>query len=429
MIRDRVALTASDSGKQPVLLADDLTGACDAGVAFLQAGWRVEVAIRPELPLPSTDLAVVSTNTRALAPSAAAAVCRDTVQGVLGAGRTLVYKKLDSTLHGNPGAEIDALLSARPGTIALICPAFPAMGRRLRHGELILGEDRSPTGRNLAAQIEQQTQRAVASLNHEVLTWPRQALAGEIERLQQRGASMLVFDAESEAELANLATLAAALTAAERALPCGSTGLARHFAIAWHATLRSGAITGFDQACSADSENRLAGTATRDPASPEPPTPGFRQPKAHHAVLCIIGSTNRVTQRQIEALVAEDAARVVCANEVHIDVIENLLDRRQPVVLKLNLASVSGVCLREIAVRIQARRRCAGVVLSGGDTALHVCGAWDVRGIELLGDVELGVPRGRLVGGLLHGLGVVTKAGGFGDAETLRRCARALAQG
>jgi uncharacterized protein YgbK (DUF1537 family) len=57
------------------------------------------------------------------------------------------------------------------------------------------------------------------------------------------------------------------------------------------------------------------------------------------------------------------------------------------------------------------------LVLTGGDTAVGVARRLGAKGIEVLGEVEPGVPFGRLVGGKPYP--VVTKAGGFGHSDTL----------
>ncbi len=61
--------------------------------------------------------------------------------------------------------------------------------------------------------------------------------------------------------------------------------------------------------------------------------------------------------------------------------------------------------------------------------AIAACAAVGASGIELQGEVEPGVPWGRLVGGDLAGLATVTKAGGFGTGETLARAVRFLRPG
>jgi uncharacterized protein YgbK (DUF1537 family) len=59
--------------------------------------------------------------------------------------------------------------------------------------------------------------------------------------------------------------------------------------------------------------------------------------------------------------------------------------------------------------------------LTGGETAYSVCRALGSAAIALAGELEPGVPVGVLLDGPYGGLTVVTKAGGFGDPETLQR--------
>jgi uncharacterized protein YgbK (DUF1537 family) len=61
----------------------------------------------------------------------------------------------------------------------------------------------------------------------------------------------------------------------------------------------------------------------------------------------------------------------------------------------------------------------ASLFLSGGDTASTVLGAIGAQGIRLQGEIVPGMPEGTLMGGLIDGLLVVTKAGAFGQRETL----------
>jgi uncharacterized protein YgbK (DUF1537 family) len=57
---------------------------------------------------------------------------------------------------------------------------------------------------------------------------------------------------------------------------------------------------------------------------------------------------------------------------------------------------------------------------TGGETALALLDALGVHGIRLIEEIEAGVPLGVTRGALT--VPVVTKAGAFGDAETLARC-------
>jgi uncharacterized protein YgbK (DUF1537 family) len=58
---------------------------------------------------------------------------------------------------------------------------------------------------------------------------------------------------------------------------------------------------------------------------------------------------------------------------------------------------------------------------------MAICGAAGAEGIDLGGEIEPLVPRGTIVGGKLHGMQVVTKAGGLGTVEAVALAVGALA--
>src|SRR5215212_4169118 len=110
------------------VIADDLTGAADAGVQLVHAGYRTAVVFREE-EVVADDLDAVSFDTDSRTMPAGFAAKR-----VLEAARAapearIVYKKLDSTLRGNVAAELAAALGGARRDLAVVAPAFPAAGR------------------------------------------------------------------------------------------------------------------------------------------------------------------------------------------------------------------------------------------------------------------------------------------------------------
>src|SRR6266540_3045354 len=86
------------------IIADDLSGACDAGALFAGRG-PVGVFVPPDLP-DARRPAAADTESRALPPPDAAARVRGAaadLEGRLRGGR--VFKKIDSTVRGNVAAE------------------------------------------------------------------------------------------------------------------------------------------------------------------------------------------------------------------------------------------------------------------------------------------------------------------------------------
>src|SRR6185436_17858567 len=61
--------------------------------------------------------------------------------------------------------------------------------------------------------------------------------------------------------------------------------------------------------------------------------------------------------------------------------------------------------------------RVSGIVATGGDTANALCNALGAQALEMLGEVEPGIPIMRLLGE--ESLPLVTKAGGFGSPAAM----------
>ena len=106
------------------IVADDLTGACDTGCLFAGGG-LVPLSIWPAAP-PRAAVRVVDTESRAADEKDA--VARVTRVPAL-APATRYFKKIDSTLRGHVGPEVDALMLVTGIVTALLCPAFPAQRR------------------------------------------------------------------------------------------------------------------------------------------------------------------------------------------------------------------------------------------------------------------------------------------------------------
>ena len=126
------------SSVQLAVIADDLTGALDAVVAFANAGLRCVVATSPAHLHAALDqrpeVIAVSTNSRAM-PAAGAALVTASVGRTL-AGVPAVFKKIDSRLKGNIAAEVAALSQVLGLEHVLICPAIPSIGRTVQDGRL-----------------------------------------------------------------------------------------------------------------------------------------------------------------------------------------------------------------------------------------------------------------------------------------------------
>lgn len=119
-----------------LILADDFTGALDTGVQFAACGIPTRVVVGEQVDFAANDAAVlvVDTETRHLPAAEAYAVIAKLTREAMSAGVFSIYKKTDSALRGNIGAELSALLKTSGGRQLPFLPAFPQIDRVTRDG-------------------------------------------------------------------------------------------------------------------------------------------------------------------------------------------------------------------------------------------------------------------------------------------------------
>ena len=191
------------------IVADDLTGAADTGVAFLADGasvlvrWPDRAGRRDWLSLEAQVLAV-DTRGRATDAERARDMTREVVSTFRDCGVGMLYKKIDSMLRGHVGGEVRAALDCwHPGSIAVVAPAFPAAGRTTVNGHQCV--DRVPlAGRESVPAILEQ---AGIRTRHADLDCVRSTALEEM----LSDATAVVCDAEDEEDLAAIARAGAGL--------------------------------------------------------------------------------------------------------------------------------------------------------------------------------------------------------------------------
>lgn len=381
------------------VVADDLTGAGDTAVQFLRAGWSTELQLSPA---PSTaEVVAVSTDSRALPAELAARAADEAVRRLRGAGAARLYKKVDSTLRGPIRAEIDATLAAwSPGAVAVVCPAFPATGRTVRDGVLLVDGvevHRTAVGRDPVTPVTESRIAVLLGAEHVRLTGDDARADAELLRA---GGPVVVADAETEEDLDRLAAAVTAL--GPDAVPVGSAGLASRLARSW--------------------------------AEQEAPAPA----------LVVVTSLHQTARGQVEELVADPRTRIeqpapgdLADEEAWRSWTSGALERFDPSTAHTALVAPedrdgqldpAAVARRmgEFAAALAGRHELSGFVVTGGDGARALTRALEARAIALTGEVAPGIPIGTLSGGPRHGRAIVTKAGGFGSPTALLEAAEAV---
>ncbi len=115
-----------------LIVADDLTGALDTGIQFAKRGIGTRILIRADAGFldaaQAEEVVVVNTASRHMPADEAYRIVFRAVRAAEESGFDCFYKKTDSALRGNVGAELTAMRDALRRPVAL-APAYPAMGR------------------------------------------------------------------------------------------------------------------------------------------------------------------------------------------------------------------------------------------------------------------------------------------------------------
>ncbi len=406
-----------------VVIADDLTGAADTGIQFRKTFSEAHlISVRDSTeagPKPEPEVISIYTNTRALSGTAARGVLENTAQKLRQQKINRIYKKIDSCLRGNIGPEIEALLDAFGYKAAFIAPAFPAQGRttvhdvHLVHGipvaETEIGRDpvRPVKTSSLSGLIAEQSRYPVGHVDLSYMDAPLQKTAAEVDRLIHAGCKHIAFDTVHQHHLDKVAEMA--LTKFTGALPVGSAGLAQSLTTS------------------------LSGEAPAPPPS-NPHLPGN--------LLMICGTTSERMLDQVQQLIRKYSfgrllfdPSILAAPDSRPQR-QNLARRAAERLARENLifqiqpsghdrpavdpdAAAKG--LAELTAGLTARTRPGGLFLSGGDTAGAVLEALKIKALRLESEILPGLVRGTIIGGDLNDLLVVTKAGAFGEPDTLVR--------
>ena len=120
-----------------LIVADDFTGALDTGVQLAGCGARTRVVTDPAFSFEKAqdaEVLVIDAETRHLPPSQAAGIVGDIVARAAAQKVPYIYKKTDSALRGNVGAELGAMLAASGEKALPFLPAYPQMNRLTRGG-------------------------------------------------------------------------------------------------------------------------------------------------------------------------------------------------------------------------------------------------------------------------------------------------------
>ncbi|TWH47334.1 four-carbon acid sugar kinase family protein [Sporomusa sp. KB1] len=409
--------------EQLAIIADNLTGANDAGVQFRKFGFSTQVVLNhTELTNHCTGIDVISinTNSRKLSAEVAYDHVYQVGSALIKLGFRRFYKKIDSTLRGNIAEEINATMKSLALTLAIIVPSYPAHGRIVENGYLQIVQAWGDNSSSLPICYVPSIIKPAAEIPVAVLPLPdvrqgEKKLIQKFTELYTAGISLIAVDAVTDEDLHTIA-----IAISKLAIPClsvGSAGLASKLPIAWkvvqqeHLGLRQGTMV-------------VAGTLNHVTAE---------------QIISVLDYPNtELIEIQSNAIydgsVAEELQQVIARVETVLDdgripvvVTDTLLKNRNAAgALSLSIqvqkyGQIVTNFLAEITQKIVRKHGLRNLVISGDGTTTSICHTLGIGLIDLEREILPGIPVGKIVGSNYDGVHLVTKAGGFGKRNSLRK--------
>ena len=387
-----------------VCICDDLTGSSVQAILLRNKGFRVEQIVdwNPSIAFPgNADVLTINGDTRRMTWDGAARA----VSSILATyGSQPAYaKRIDTTLRGHLKTETDILLQHLPESIALVVPAYPASGRTTIGGYHLLN-----------GRLLERTELAHDPLWPVCSSYAPGFFGPETERIPidivSQGADA-VANALMAASSRSRVIVADALTDDDIDV------------------LASGAAKSGLRILPVDPGPFTSAYAERVFSTRSNPT----------IVLAVIGSTSELTERQLASLAKNANARVMslrtdrlllaATQKITWDIPadfaggilvlrpEERLERGSEEIVAAGLAEAGAFFMNTLTPRA------SGVILSGGDTAIHFARRMGISVLSPEAEIQPLMMGGRVVNEPCSGLLVVTKGGLIGREDALERAA------
>jgi uncharacterized protein YgbK (DUF1537 family) len=405
-----------------LVIADDFTGANDVGVMLAKHGAQAQVLFNcAQLRhTRQSDVVILNTDSRALPAQQAAQRIAEAMDAWQSTHQQCwFFKKIDSTLRGNIGAELEATLQATGLPLAIVAPAYPALQRKVRQGicwvndvpltdSEFASDPKTPvTSAQISTIIAQQSTLPCAELSLSEIRHGN--LPSYFNQLIKNGIRVVIADSETQDDLLRIVTAARSLS--QHPLLVGSAGLSAAFA----------------------------------------ETSTFRVRSTAHPLLAVVGSMSEIAQQQLAYAAAHKPITLIDIEvsallqqqsvDHYVDSVLNALQHHQHCVVRTcqnnqQRDSIAALCQHQgisrqqlgdsiclflgVLVRkiIGQQPPIGGLYLSGGDVAIAVACALGAESFQVQGQVADCVPWGKLINSMTQDTPVMTKAGGFGTKTT-----------
>lgn len=411
------------------IIADDLTGANATSALLSKKGFTAITCLENfHESLNEFDVVSFSTDSRSIPSSEA----YERVIRCINQFKTfspLISKRIDSTLRGNLGAEVDAVIDNDPQLLALVVPVYPSSGRICVGGSLLVSgvplqntamrdDPKNPmTESSILELFKQQSKHPSYHIPLRDVLAGIETLTARLQAIYQSGGRIAILDATTDADI-----LTIALAVEQSGLPVFCVDPGPFTAQVAHL--------------------RYSGKRTMT-----------------NKVFVSIGSVSDLTQRQIKKLkydrkvwlenvdpcllidiarapkkAAELVQRLLEMAKIYdvvgidtVEIPEHVCNLEQLATDNKITKSQASQLINDGIAEVTAQALLAtslfrGIYSSGGDVTVAITNRLGSKGFFLKDEVEPLAVYGHLVGGICNGLSIVTKGGFVGNDSTLVHC-------
>lgn len=412
------------------IVADDITGANDSGVQLARHGLKTAVLFDiDEENVKNYEAVVYDTDSRSINKVEAYNKVKQVVLSLKNAGFTNIFKKLDSTMRGNIGAEIDAVYDVLIPDFVMIAPGYPKNNRTILNsvhylngvplGESEIAKDpKTPvTVSSLTELLENQTAQRIETITVNDLALGKNHIEEMLKKFYNEKIPYIIVDSTEETHLQQILN-------DTKDLPyhfawAGSAGIANYLPAYYeirettqtlHIPNNEGPILTVIGSVNKNSRSQLKNLLDQ----PNLHSIAFESFKAVSSQIERIEEIERVYNEAIQKA-SEGLDIVIYSTAEKEDIEKAWKTGNKQNLSKTEISNEIVKALGSICSSLLKEGIFKGYSLTGGDTAKQFCLLSDIKGFELLDEIEIGVPISKFLG--IDDVYVVTKAGGFGTEQ------------
>lgn len=413
------------------VIADDLTGANATGVRLTKQGFQAATMVYFDQPISNDHFNTVCVDTDSRYARKDIATSR--VQKVMGHFKTwgadVICKRIDSTIRGNIGTELDTVLNELgEKAISIVVSSFPDSGRITSGGYLLV--DGVPVQATDVAKdpvmpltqsyipdiVQKQSDYSVSHIGLETVLDGEDAIAKAIEHKIEQGHRIIVLDAVTNEEIEEIAHAMVTITDYHM-IPADPGPLTAAYSRAFtKQNLKGKKVIAAVGSVTSNSEKQMQYLLEKTNADPI------------YVNARRLASSNDSWENEISRAVGEALQEM---NNQEIIIITTMAPGEE----QLNLNDVvkeegnnQDYWAKRIADGLakitrltveKSQHDICGMFSSGGDVTASLCSIGGATGIKLTDEVMPLVAHGQFIEGHFHGMPLVTKGGMAGEKKAI----------